>query len=408
MKLIKHALYVTYRAGMRRKEMKLIKHILHIMVVMVMVSAMVQAGAQELPPVKIGALGAFSGEVAGTGELFKKGIELRLDEAGWKVAGRKIELIFEDSGSTPDMSMDKARKMVEQDGVHVILGPMLPHIMAAVRAYLEPKKMFNLSYFQIPLKLAEYENMIAVGATLEAASPHLGWHAYEVLGYRTMVTMTPDFESGHLYMGSVEEGFKSKGGAVLKKLPIPFGTMDFGPYLATIAANKPDCVVPFFMEPVVALRFFQQYRAFGLEKTPVISAGADSIEPILSDLGDYALGIYAGIPYSETLDTDVNKRFVSAFRSKYGERPIGYNVAGWISVSVFLEALKATGGDTTYEKLLPALLAVKLDTPRGSQEFDSRGIGIIDHYIGKVVKVEEGSYAWKVIKKYSGIGAPSK
>lgn len=378
--------------------MKFLKHFLLTVVVMVMVPAM-QAGSKELPPLKIGALGAYSGEVAGTGELFKEGIVLRLDQAGWKVAGRKIELIFEDTGSAPDVSMDKARKMVERDGVEVIFGPMLPNVIEAVRAYLEPKKIMHLSYFQISRKLAEQKNMIAMAGTLEQAAPHMGWYAYERLGYRTMVTMTPDFDIGHMMIGSVEEGFKSKGGTVLKQIRIPFGTMDFGPYLPSIAESKPDCVAPFFMEPVVSLRFFQQYRAFGLEKTPVIAVGGDSIEPILPELGDYALGIITSLPYSENIDTETNRRFVSAFRSKYGKKPIGYHVASYNTTSVFLEAVKATGGDTSYDKLRSALLKVKLDTPRGIVEINPKGIAIVNHYIAKVVKTEKGEYGFKIIEK---------
>ncbi|GAH83852.1 unnamed protein product, partial [marine sediment metagenome] len=46
-------------------------------------------------PIKIGALCALTGLIAHLGPKCQAGIEFRLDEAGWEVAGRPIELIVE-------------------------------------------------------------------------------------------------------------------------------------------------------------------------------------------------------------------------------------------------------------------------------------------------------------------------
>ena len=53
-----------------------------------------------------------------------KGAELKLEEMGYQIDGRKVEWIKEDYASDPVKSVDKARKLIEHDKVDVILGPL--------------------------------------------------------------------------------------------------------------------------------------------------------------------------------------------------------------------------------------------------------------------------------------------
>src|SRR3989304_1817660 len=74
-------------------------------------------------PIKIGALLPLTGALLHEGPQVRKGIELALEHNANMVAGRKIELFVEDSATDPTTALDKARKLVERDGVSIITGP---------------------------------------------------------------------------------------------------------------------------------------------------------------------------------------------------------------------------------------------------------------------------------------------
>jgi len=90
---------------------------------------------EEIPPIKIGALIPYTGPGANTAQALDDALDLALDEAGWEVMGRKIILISEDETVDPAVAVAKAKKLVEQDKVDVILGAMLGHTSQAVAVW---------------------------------------------------------------------------------------------------------------------------------------------------------------------------------------------------------------------------------------------------------------------------------
>src|SRR5665811_118765 len=85
--------------------------------------------------IKIGALLDFTGPIADLGPMFEMGIKLALEEVNYTVAGKKIELIVEDSATSVDTAVLKAKKLVEQDGVKIIIGPLMGDAHLALGPY---------------------------------------------------------------------------------------------------------------------------------------------------------------------------------------------------------------------------------------------------------------------------------
>jgi branched-chain amino acid transport system substrate-binding protein len=65
------------------------------------------------------------------------GIELALEEAGKQAAGRKIEMIVEDTETIPATALTKSRKLVEKDGVQVVAGGLLASTGYALAPYAD-------------------------------------------------------------------------------------------------------------------------------------------------------------------------------------------------------------------------------------------------------------------------------
>ena len=93
------------------------------------------AYAQQGKPVKIGLLATLEGPFAAGGADGMRGAELAIKERKGMVAGRKIELVKASSDAKPDVAVNATRKLVEQDKVDIMVGPLSGGEGIAVKEY---------------------------------------------------------------------------------------------------------------------------------------------------------------------------------------------------------------------------------------------------------------------------------
>jgi len=358
--------------------------------------------AESSGPIKIGALLPLTGALLHQGPKARDGIQWALDDAKWQVAGRKIELIVEDSATDPTTALSKARKLVERDKVIAIIGPNHSGVANAIQPYVNKNKVLNFKARQFPKPLiAKYPYLVVFEGTQEQTCAPMGWYAYDELGYRKVTTLGPDYIAGRAFVGGFMDGFKEKGGEIVQEQWFPVGNVDFAPYLGALKSADALCA---WVAGPGALRLISQYQEYGVAKRmPLIAAFASSLmdEDILPQLGDKALGISGPSSYASTLDNPINRSVVERNKKKHGVRPSdGVMVGGYMNMYVLLEGLKATNGKTDPETLRSAVLGLKMkDSPIGPLSFTPEGAGIFNVYIVKVGKLN-GEYAWQVVHTY--------
>ncbi|MFZ9552276.1 MAG: ABC transporter substrate-binding protein, partial [Hylemonella sp.] len=86
-------------------------------------------------PVKIGLLATLEGPFAAGGADGMRGAEMAIKQRGGVVAGRKIEVIKASSDAKPDVAVNATRKLVEQDKVDIVVGPLSGGEGIAVKDY---------------------------------------------------------------------------------------------------------------------------------------------------------------------------------------------------------------------------------------------------------------------------------
>src|SRR5262245_41589686 len=84
--------------------------------------------AAQRPPIKIGFMTDLTGTAAQAAKDMVNGLTLYLDEVSHQMAGRKVELLVEDTQTRPDVAITKLRKLVEHDKVHIVAGMLFGHI----------------------------------------------------------------------------------------------------------------------------------------------------------------------------------------------------------------------------------------------------------------------------------------
>jgi branched-chain amino acid transport system substrate-binding protein len=126
--------------------MKKLSYLLLVIAFMTFLSLVATTGTvRAAEPIKIGAVLDFTGPVADLGPKFKAGIELALEEAGYKVAGRDIKLIVEDGATDVTTALDTFKKLVEKDGIHICIGPLMGDAHLAIAPYAAENKVLITS-----------------------------------------------------------------------------------------------------------------------------------------------------------------------------------------------------------------------------------------------------------------------
>ena len=92
-------------------------------------------------PIKIGLLVPLTGAASALGKDMLSGTELYLDEINRQVAGRKIELIVEDTEGVTATALTKARKLVDQDHVAILTGGLLASTGYALHPFADAAKI---------------------------------------------------------------------------------------------------------------------------------------------------------------------------------------------------------------------------------------------------------------------------
>ena len=366
------------------------------------------AGAEEL---RIGYLAPLTGGLAQTGIDMRDGFLLYLEQHGNKLGGMDVKLIIEDEQGKGDVAVTKAKKLVLQDKVHILIGGVLAstgYALAPVSTELKTMYIPSIpaadDLTQRQLKNFPY----LIRTSWSSSQPHhpLGQWACDQ-GYKKVVTIAADYAFGYEVVGGFQKAFEDCGGKIIQKIWPPLGAKDFGPFIPTIKADT-DAVFSLMVGPMPA-QFIKQMRGAGFKK-PIIGGGTSYDEFVLPFMGDEAVGDVSALHYSAALQTPENEAFVKAYRAKFGKVPSYYSENNYTTAMWLDEALKKTGGKWPgAEELIKIMVGIKLDkTPRGPVSFDDMRNPVQNIYIKKVEKKKMFGYEkdelWNtVIKTYPNV-----
>jgi len=339
-------------------------------------------------PFKIGMLAPLTGPFAQTGKDMVNGTELYLDEIGRQVSGRKIELVVEDDEAQPATALNKSRKLVEQDKVHVLTGGQLASIGYALQPYIDAQKI-PATYPVIASdditqrKPAKW--IVRTGwSTSQPMHPFADW-VLKNTKYRKVAAIGMDYAFGYETIGGFQQVFEDGGGQIVQKIWTPLNTNDFAPFLAQLRRDA-DAVLALFVGRL-ALQFTKQYQEAGLkDKLPLLGGGTTTDESALPQMGDEAIGIITALHYSQALDNPANQKFAKAFEAKAGKMASYYSEAAYTNARWIVEAAKLAAGKVEdRDAMLAALRKVTLkDSPRGPLSIDDYNSVIQNVYIRKV------------------------
>jgi branched-chain amino acid transport system substrate-binding protein len=366
------------------------------------------APAQEL---KIGFLAPRTGIFAQLGTDMVNGFQMYLDEHGGRLGGAKVTFIVEDDQGKPDVDVVKAKKLILQDKVDMLVGAVLATSAYALAPVSTAEKMLYIGTVSTADDLAQrqvdkYPYLVLSGWVPSQPNHPLGQWACDQ-GYKRIVTIAADYAFGYEQTGGFQKGFEDCGGKIVQKIWVPIGTKDFGPYIPTLKADA-DAIFTVMVGPM-SLQFPKQLRSAG-NKKPIVGGGTSYDEFALPSMSDEVIGDVSALQYSAALATPANEAFVKKYRAKYDKVPSYYSEANYAAAQwIDLTLAKHKGQYPGPVEFIKTMATVEIDAPRGRVRLDPATKSPIQNiYIKKVEKKKMFGYPndelWNtVIKTYPAV-----
>lgn len=369
------------------------------------------AEAGPTGPIKIGFLAPTSSVAAESAKDMIDGWNLWWEQNGTQVAGREVQTLTEDDTGDPDVALSKARLLVEQRKVHMLVGLLFANTGLAVADYV--KDTGTPTFYQIVSAddLTQRErvpNVIRIAGWTSSQIHHpFGEWVATTQNCKSVYTIGSDYAFGHEVVGGFVNTFTDNGGKVVGQTWNPIAETDFSSYLATISTANPGCVFS-LQVGATAVRFIKAWSDFGLkDKIPFFAGEVQADQSILRGVEppELALGLISAGHYAEGRDSPATQNFVNAYDKQYGKLPSYYAAASYVAAQWLTKAIESVDGNVEDTKaFLDAVRKVEFaDTPLGPEKLDEYGNPIQNIYIRKVEKRPDGRLWNVVIKTYPAV-----
>jgi branched-chain amino acid transport system substrate-binding protein len=357
--------------------------------------------------IKVGLLATLEGAFTVLGQDGIRGAELALKEAGYMAGGKKIEIIKGSSDASPDSAVKAARKLVEQDGVAILIGPLSGDEGLAVKDYAKTKPdvtfINGTSAAQDTTLRDPAPNFFRFSTDGAQWMAGLGDYVFNVKKYKNVVTIAEDYSFPYTQVFGFMASFCKDGGHVPKKFWVPIGNKDFSSVIAAIP-DKIDAIYV-ALGGADGVNFLSQYQQSG-GTAPLIGGSITVDQTVLGTQGkqrDFIVGTPAAGPIADNSDDPAWKKFVADYKAAYKDgfpSPSLFAQGYYINTKAMLLALDKVGGDLSDKevKFREALSKLEFDTPTGKVKLDKNRQAIADNYLTEVAKGSDGKLYNKVIK----------
>ena len=365
-------------------------------------------------PIKIGLLATLEGPFAAGGADGMRGAELAVKQRGGVVAGRKIEIIKASSDAKPDVAVNATRKLVEQDKVEIMVGPLSGGEGIAVKDYSKTQPQVTFinggSGAQATTLVNTSPNFFRFNTEGAQWMVGLGKAAMDK-GYKRTMIIAEDYAFPYSQVQGFMAEYCRLGGKVPVKAWVPLGGKDYSSVIATIPKDVDALLV--ILGGADAVNFLTQYENSGGDK-PMMGGSITVSQDVLNYKGkrrDSLVGTISAGPLADTFDGADWKAFVADYQRNYPVSAGGYPspslfaLVYYVNMKAALDGLAAVNGDLSggQAKYRDALQKMVLKTPTGDVRLDSNRQAIGTTFVTEVVKDSRGNLSTKVSRKVDNV-----
>jgi branched-chain amino acid transport system substrate-binding protein len=365
------------------------------------------SAAKAEDTIKIGVLATLEGAFTVLGEDSMRGFELALQQHNGMAGGKKIVVVTGSSDASPDSAIAAARKLVEQDKVDILIGPLSGSEGLAVKDYAktQPRVTFvnGTSAAQDTTLRNPAPNFFRFTTDGVQWQAGLGDYAYSTKGYKKVVTVAEDYDFPYSQVEGFMLDYCKAGGHVVDKFWVPIGNKDFSSIVASIPEDIDAVYVA--LGGADAVNFLSQYQQAGGDK-PMVGGSITVDQTVLGSEGkrkDYLIGTPSAGPIADNWDDPRWHKFVADYQKAFPKgfpSPSLFAHGYYVETLAVLTALDKVGGDLSdnHKKLRDELSTMTLDTPTGMIHLDKNRNAVADMFLTEVAQGSDGKLYNKVVR----------
>ncbi|TAM73709.1 ABC transporter substrate-binding protein [bacterium] len=296
---------------------------------------------------RVGVLEEYTGTYATEGRNETRGAQIAVD--AWNkrggVLGRQVSLVKEDIQGDPGVTVQKARKLVNQDKAEVLFGCVSS---ADALSASSAAHAMNILYIDSGGHTDDVTGKSCHWNTFRTC--HSTWMETHATGYsiaklfgKKWFLITPDYAYGHSLAVGYQDVIKRVGGQIVANELTPLGTTDFSSYLTKVEGAKPDVLVA-MPQGNDLVNLLKQASSFGLLKKLPVAGPQVELETMWA-LPDEARVGYWGVEWYYKNDLVLGKsnalaaELVQSYHKQYNEPPTARVCFGYTTVDRMLWAI---------------------------------------------------------------------
>ncbi len=333
--------------------------------------------------IKIGALLSLTGKTASYGQDARQAIDMAVEEVNQE-KNFKIEIVVEDTQSDTTGSVTSAKKLIEIDGVNIIIGPIRSGSVLAVAPISEKNKIILF------IPIASSVDITHAGDYVFRNRETSGFNGEKMAEFlinkdiKKVATLTAQAANSKSYADAFEEEFKKGGGEIVSTIEYEPSSVDFKTDIIKSLDKNPEAFYLSATAGTDAGILVKQIRELGFEGLISGSTTFESTE-FLNGAGEASEGALFTSPAFNIEDTNI-AGYRDKYKRLYGKESSAFAANAYDAVKILANAIEFCGGDEDTDCIKNYLYNLK-DYPGigGNTTFDENG-DVIKPIQFKIVK----------------------
>ena len=379
-------------------------------------AAALLAGATSVQAdsIKVGFMATLEGTYTVLGEDGQRGFQLALNKHGNKAGGKDIEVIIGATDASPESALRAVRKLVEQDKVDFVVGPLSGSEGIALRDYAKTQPHITIingsSGAQETTFVDPAPNFFRFNMDGAQWGAGLGEYVYDKKGWKTVAAVAEDYSFAYTNFLGFAHGYCKSGGKITERFWVPLGTKDF----ASIIAALPDDVDALYLGlgGGDAVNFLNQYQQAGGDANLI--GGTIMVDgTVLSAKGNAKkalVGTPSSGPQADNWDNPQWKAFIKNYQDTFPPEKrfpspsllatLYYNAA-----DAAFTCMNQINGDLSdgHAAFRQCLANLELDAPNGKHKLDKNRQAIATNFIFEVVDNADGTMGTKLVSTLENV-----
>jgi branched-chain amino acid transport system substrate-binding protein len=350
--------------------------------------------AQSLSGAKYALISQAGGTAEGTGPQDQV--------TGATVAGTPLAVSYGCSDATPDKAVAEARRLVENVGVQILLGPLSGDEGVAVAEYAksQPDVTFvnGTSGAQSTTLTVQAPNFFRFGGDGAQWMAGLGTYAYQQKGWRRVAILGEDYSYPYTQAAGFVSEFTALGGEVVSRNWVPLTQTDWSSPVTQLPRDVDGVLLLTGGTNTVAAE--KAFIQIGRDPGEFLLGGSSVMDPTSFTVGEQLDGLVGGSPVPLGSDEPAWQEYVDGFSAKFPDVDAQslFTALYYDGMQVILQALDQVGGTLDDPAAFQqALGSLQPTFPNGQVTLDDNRNSVQPAYVVQIVQ-DGGELGFEVVQ----------